>query len=259
MGLVGSILGDIAGSPYEFGKSNETDYKNSVLFTDKCTFTDDTVMTLATKYAILNDTPFEDEYRNFFRRYPHLGYGKMFIDWANADNAPSYNSYGNGSAMRVSCIGEMFDRRLDVIYYARKSAFCTHSHPEGIKGAIITAMCVNMAKYGYSKQDIFKYVKDNYPSSKYKYSVEYSLDNIRPTYEWDITCQGSVPVAIRCFLESDDYMSCLRNVFSLNCDTDTLCCIAGGIAESFYKTTGLNNDELLSRYLDSNLYNILKL
>ena len=161
--------------------------------------------------------------------------------------------------MRCSYIGECFNTQEEVIEWATKSADCTHDHPEGVKGAVVTSMCIYMARTGAVKAEIFDYVKKNYPSDTYRYSVEHKIEDYRDTYRWDVTCQGSVPVAIRCFLESEDYESFLRNVYSLSCDMDTLCAIGGGIAEEFYKGTGLDEETLLQRYLDDDLYEIVKM
>lgn len=259
MAIIGAILGDIAGSQYEFNSMRPADleWKHCDLFTDNCFFTDDTVMTLAAKKAIKNNMPFPDAYRELGRSYPNSGYGGMFMSWLYLDYDKPYNSFGNGSAMRCSYIGEHFNTQSEVIEWATKSAECTHNHPEGIKGAVVTAMCIYMAKTGASKPEIYEYAKRQYPKSDYKYGVEYSLEDYRKTYRWDVTCQGSVPVAIRCFLESDDYESFIRNVFSLPCDMDTLCAIGGGVAEEFYKTTGLNNKHILIKYLDDALYKMV--
>lgn len=160
--------------------------------------------------------------------------------------------------MRCSYIGEYFNTEKEVIEWATKSADCTHNHPEGIKGAVVTSMCIYMARTGASKAEIFNYVKRQYPIDFYKYSVEYELDEYRDTYKWDVTCQGSVPVAIRCFLDSEDYESFLRNVYSLPCDMDTLCAIGGGIAEEFYHGTGFDEEWISKNYLDDDLYKIVK-
>ena len=253
MAIIGAILGDISGSRYEFVRPANLNWKQCELFTDDCYCTDDTVMTLATKFAIRNSVSFADAYRKFGKQYPNAGYGCTFESWIDNPIALPYGSYGNGSAMRCSYIGEYFDNEKDVVTYAIKSAECTHNHPEGIKGAVVTAMCIYMAKRGATKSDIFNYVKRHYPKEKYKYSIEHTLEKYRETYKWDITCQGSVPVAIECFLESEDYESFLRNVYSLSCDMDTICAIGGGVAEEFYKGTGFNNASLLSRYLDNYL------
>lgn len=261
MAIIGAVLGDISGSQYEFDimRPKNLDYNTCSLFTKKCRFTDDTVMSIATKAALRKNLSFADTYREFGRKYPYVGYGAMFDEWIKKDNKGAYNSFGNGSAMRCSYIGEFFGNKEDVIFFAKKSAECTHNHPEGIKGAVVTAVCVYMARKGASKTEIFEYAKREYPKEYYRYSVEYSLNEIRSVYQWDVTCQGSVPVAIRCFLESEDYESFLRNAYSLPCDLDTICAIGGGIAEEYYKGTGLDVDSILLKYLDKYLYSILKM
>lgn len=258
MAIIGAILGDIAGSQYEFQRPKNLNWKKCELFTDNCYFTDDTVMTLAAKLAVKNNIPFADSYRKLGRKYPNAGYGEMFDSWLRWNDEKPYNSFGNGSAMRCSYIGEHFNTEKEVIEWATKSAECTHNHPEGIKGAVVTSMCIYMARTGVSKAEIFNYVKRQYPIGSYKYSVEYKLDEYRDIYRWDVTCQGSVPVAIRCFLDSEDYESFLRNVYSLPCDMDTLCAIGGGIAEEFYHGTGFDKEWLLRNYLDDDLYKIAK-
>lgn len=259
MAIIGAILGDIAGSQYEFRKPVDLDLKNCELFTDRCYFTDDTVMTLAGKLAIINGKSFADSYRELGRKYPDAGYGNNFYTWLRHNDMKAYNSFGNGSAMRVSYVGEYFDNEKDVIEYATKSAECTHNHPDGIKCAVVTAMCIFMARTGATKPEIYEYVKKYYPKEDYRYSVEYALDEYRDKYQWNETCQGSVPVAIRCFLESDDYDSFIRKVYSLKCDMDTLCAIGGGIAEEFYHGTGLNDGYLLGHYLNRQLHGIVKM
>ncbi|MBD5081767.1 MAG: ADP-ribosylglycohydrolase family protein [Ruminococcaceae bacterium] len=258
MAVIGAILGDISGSQYEFSRPKDLDTEHCELFTKKCEFTDDTVLTLAVKHAITNGLPFADTIRDFARRYPRSGYGERFIRWMLSTNAEPYNSFGNGSAMRCSFIGEHFDTENEVSLWAARSAECTHSHPEGVKGAVVTAMCVYMARTGASKEEIFKYTAKNYPKSDYKYSPEYKLEEYRNSYEWNEICQDSVPAAVRCFLESEDYTSFLRNVYSLPCDMDTLCAIGGGIAEEFYHGTGFDDNKLLKEYLDEYLYGILR-
>lgn len=258
MAITGTILGDIAGSQYERRRPTDLDHRKCELFTERCRFTDDTVLTLAVKHAIQNKLPYADTIRDFARRYPNAGYGKSFVSWVNNKNSGAYNSFGNGSAMRCSYIGEHFDTEAEVVGQAKSSAECTHNHPEGVKGAIVTAMCVYMARTGASKEEILKYTAKNYPKSDYRYSSEYKLEEYRDSYQWDVSCQGSVPVAVRCFLESEDYESFLRNVFSLTCDMDTLCAIGGGIAEEFYHGTGFDDDKLLKEYLDEYLYGILR-
>lgn len=258
MAIIGAVLGDIAGSQYEFYKPPGLNPDTCKLFTESCEFTDDTVMTLAAKSAILNHETFADSYRKFGEQYPDKGYGLNFESWLKNKNMKAYNSIGNGSAMRCSYIGEYFDNQKDVIEWATKSAECTHNHPEGIKGAVVTAMCVYMARIGATKSDVFDYAARQYPKSDYPYPIEFSIAEYRENYQWNEVCHWSVPVAIRCFLESEDYESFLRNVFSLRCDMDTICAIGGGIAEEFYKGTGLDEDMLLRKYLDNNLYKIVK-
>lgn len=258
MAVIGAILGDIAGSQYEFLSPRDLDWERCDLFTDECRFTDDTVMTLAAKSAVVNNTSFADAYRMFGKKYPYAGYGQRFSMWLKGNGQGAYNSFGNGSATRCSYIGEHFNTEQEVFQWAVKSAECTHNHKEGIKGAVVTATCIYMARTGASKSDIYKYALKNYPSESYQYGVDRSLDDYRDIYKWDVSCQGSVPAAVRCFLESEDYESFLRNVLSLPCDTDTLCAIGGGIVEEFYHDTGFNEEGLLRRYLDDDLYEILK-
>ncbi len=258
MAVIGAVLGDISGSYYEFHRPKNLDWKKCELFTEKCHFTDDSVMTLAAKWAVQHGVSFAESYRMLGRKYPHAGYGGMFNAWLKSDNMEEYYSFGNGSAMRCSYIGEHFQTEQEVTEWAAKSAECTHDHPEGIKGAVVTAMCIYMARTGASKEEILAYAVKNYPKDSYEYSADYELSQYRDRYKWDVTCQGSVPVAIRCFFESEDYESFLRNVFSLTCDMDTLCAIGGGIAEEFYHGTGLEDDMLLRKYLTQDLYEIVQ-
>lgn len=199
-------------------------------------------------------------------KYPNVGYGDRFEEWIkNQENKP-YKSYGNGSAMRVSFIADYFNNAKQIVEYARKSAECTHNHPEGIKGAIVTAMCIYIAKKEKQKTNakeiILNYAIKHYPKKKYKYSADLSLDEIRKYYLWNETCQGSVPVAIRCVYEANSYTEFIRNVLSLNCDTDTLCAIGGGIAEELFDNVNDRimqyKDNILEYYLDDYLLSILK-
>lgn len=263
MALVGAILGDIAGSQYEFNRMRpiDLDWKNCELFTNKCRRTDDSLMSIATKVGVLDLANKKEEKKDFTPYYqsmgvlyPNAGYGGMFHRWLFTPNPEPYHSFGNGSAMRVSFVGDYFEEEKDIINWAKLSAECTHNHPEGVKGAVVTAMCIHLAKLGRTKEEILNYCNHFYPAEKYKYSSEIPLDELRKIYKWDVTCQGSVPAAIRCFYESDSYEGFLRNVFSLKCDMDTLCAIGGGVAEEFYHGTGLDNETLLRTYLDDFLY-----
>jgi ADP-ribosylglycohydrolase len=161
--------------------------------------------------------------------------------------------------MRVALVGEYFDDYDEMQEMAKKTAMVSHNHPEGIKGAVITATCIWMAKHGKTKQEIFDYVLEQYPKDEYEYSIGYSLDEIRPRYKWNESCQGSVPAAMRCFYESTDYESFIRNIYSLECDSDTFGAIAGGVAEEFFHGFGnVDAEGLLESHLDDYLLAILK-
>lgn len=259
MGLVGAILGDIAGSQYEFSRlrPDDLDWKNCELFTKKCRATDDSVMSIACKMAILEDREnpnFEKWYRNLGLKYPRVGYGGMFKQWINDPSIGAYGSYGNGSAMRVSAVTDFAKTKEEVINLAKLSALPTHNHPEGVKGAIVTAMCEFIAAEGGCKSDIYQYALKFYgDEDKYKYPVTMPLEEMRKIYKWDVTCQGSIPAAIRCVLEARSYEEFLRNVFSLKCDMDTLCAIGGGIAEELFGFGHINPNIILPQYLDEYL------
>lgn len=242
--MYGAILGDIAGSRFEFSRPQGFDWKTTELFGSMSTFTDDTVLTIATKYALLTGKSYARAYGYFGRKYSNVGYGTMFKNWLNTCSEKGYNSYGNGSAMRVSYIGWHFNTLEQVEEEAAKSSMCTHNHPEGVKAARATAATVFLARTGASKKEISSYLH-----KKYGYAVRKPLSLYRPFGKFDVTARGSMPLAIRCFLESEDWESCIRNVFSVKCDTDTVACIAGGMAEAFYSGTGLDEKALLKRFL----------
>lgn len=258
MAIIGAILGDIAGSIWEFSRPSDLDWKHIDLFTDDCFFTDDSVLTVATKYALQNNVSFGEAYHKFGNTYPDCSYGDGFRSWLGSKWSKPYNSIGNGAAMRVSPVVDSATSYEQVINRAISSAECTHNHPEGIKGATVTAVCAWMAKTGASKTEIGEYASKQYAKVDYQFPVSMSLAELRKKYIWNETCQGSVPVAIRCFLDSEDYESFIRNVLSLPCDTDTLCAIGGGIAEEFYHGTGFDEEKLLRKYLDERLYKIVK-
>lgn len=242
--MYGAILGDIAGSRFEFSKPQGFDWRTTDLFGGMSTFTDDTVLTVATKYAVLENRPYAKAYGMFGRKYATVGYGPMFKNWLNTHSEKGYNSFGNGSAMRVSFIGLYFDTLERVEEEAACSSLCTHNHPEGIKAAQATAAAVFLARTGASKKEIASYLHRTYG-----YAVHKPLSLYRPFGKFDVTAMGTMPLAIRCFLESENWESCIRNVFSVKCDTDTVGCIAGGIADAFYGGTGLDEDALLRRFL----------
>ncbi len=261
MAVKGAVLGDILGAQYEFDRPKDLDWRNVPLAAgDAIGFTDDTVMTLAVKKALKTGEDLVETMVEIGREYPFAGYGGRFFNWINGKNHEPYGSWGNGSAMRVSFVGEYYENYDEMQKMAEITAGVSHNNPEGIKGAVVTATCIWMAKHGKSKQDIFDYVLEQYPKDDYEYSIAYSLDEIRPRYKWSESCQGSVPAAMRCFYESSDYESFIRNVFSLECDSDTFGAIAGGVAEEFYGGFGIvDADGLLKKYLTSELWEILNM
>ncbi len=224
--MIGAIAGDIIGSIYEQHPIKTRDFP---LFDSKCRFTDDTVLTVAVADAILTGRTYQESMREMGRKYPDAGYGGSFIQWLFSDNPQPYNSWGNGSAMRVSPVGLAFASEEEVLTEAGKSAEITHNHPEGIKGAQATALSIFLARTGHKKEVIRSEI-----SQRFGYDLDRTADNIRPAYSFDISCQGTVPEAIICFLDSDSYEDAVRNAVSLGGDSDTLACITGCIAEAFY-------------------------
>lgn len=225
--MFGAIAGDIIGSVYEWKNVKSTDFE---LFSSGSTFTDDTVLTVAVAESILEGSDYALALKAYGQRFPHAGYGKSFYKWLFSENMSPYYSFGNGAAMRVSPVGFAGDTLEKVLEEAKRSAEVTHNHPEGIKGARVTAAAVFLARTGKSKEEIKQYLAD-YSG----YDLEQTLDEIRPHYSFDVTCQGSVPQAVRAFLESTDYEDAIRKAISLGGDSDTIACIAGGIAQAYYK------------------------
>ena len=224
--MLGAIAGDIIGSVFEFNNIKSTAFP---LITNESDFTDDTVLTVATADCILNNGDYSDLYRKYYRKYPGRGYGGRFQEWGSSDSLGPYNSFGNGSAMRVSPVGFAFNKIEEVLIEAKKSAEVTHNHPEGIKGAQAIASCIYLAREGKKKKEIKEYI-----ISSFNYDLNDTLDNIRLEYTFDETCQGSVPQAIIAFLESNDYEDAVRKAISIGGDSDTIACITGGIAEAYY-------------------------
>lgn len=225
--MLGAIIGDIIGSTYEFDGVKTKDFE---LFPEGSTFTDDTVLTVATADAILNNKTYEEVYREYPKNFPQRGYGDRFSDWTKNRRVGPYNSFGNGSAMRVGPIGWAFGTLEEVLEEAKKSAEVTHNHPEGIKGAQAVASAVFLARQGKSKKEIKEYIEETFG-----YNVSQSVDEIREDAVFDETCMVSVPQAIICFLDSSSFEDAVRNAVSLGGDADTQACIAGGIAEAYYK------------------------
>jgi len=235
--MIGAILGDIIGSPYEFDLGNKT--KDFPLFSARSQFTDDTVMTLAVARAFMDAGPDADDetirqhmirsMRELAKRYPHAGYGGRFRWWLTAPDPQPYNSWGNGSAMRVSSAAWLFHDLTGVLRAAKLSAEVTHNHPEGIKGAQATAAAIFMARTGYSKAEIRQYIAETFD-----YDLSRTCDEIRPSYHHVESCQETVPEAITAFLEGENFEDVIRTAVSLGGDCDTLTAIAGSIAEGFY-------------------------
>ncbi|GIX48257.1 MAG: hypothetical protein KatS3mg131_2468 [Candidatus Tectimicrobiota bacterium] len=223
--MLGAIAGDLIGSVYE---ANPIKHKDFPLFHPDCRFTDDTVLTVAVAHALLTGQPYQVAIRDWARRYPHAGYGELFLRWLYADNPQPYHSWGNGAAMRVSPIGWAFACEAEVLRQAACSAAITHDHPEGIKGAQATALAVFLARTGHDKATIKARV------AQLGYDLDVTLAALRPTYTFDVSCQGTVPAALVAFLEAESYEDAVRNAVSLGGDSDTLACIAGGIAGAFY-------------------------
>jgi ADP-ribosylglycohydrolase len=239
--MLGAIIGDVIGSVYENEATKSEDFP---LFTRFSRFTDDTVLTVAVADAILhrishplrfiqswrNTTLYAQTIKAYGRRFPQAGYGSMFSMWMQKASLRGYRSFGNGGAMRVSPIGFAFDTLDEVLHEAKLAALPTHNHHEGIKGAQAIAAAVYLARTGRSKDQIRETIE-----KRFRYNLERRLEDIRPMYEYDSSCQGSVPQAIIAFLESRDFEDAIRKAVSLGGDSDTLACMAGGIAQAYYK------------------------
>ena len=245
--MYGAILGDMIGSPYEFDMGDKT--KDFPLFIRRSTFTDDSVMTIAVAEALMDamDEAEKDKAETDYsaddamiehllvksmqkwgHRYPHAGYGGRFRGWLECEDPQPYGSFGNGSAMRASAPGWLYDTLEETEHMAELSARVTHNHPEGIKGAVVTAGIIFLARHGASKEELRAYAEGK------GYDLSRTCDEIRPTYFHVESCQGTVPEAITAFLEGTDFEDVIRTAVSLGGDCDTLTCIAGSMAEAFY-------------------------
>lgn len=234
--MIGAILGDMIGAPYEFDRGNKT--KEFPLFSKESEYTDDSVMTIAVAEALINTfgqsddeikTAIINSMQKWGKRYPHAGYGGMFRQWLSTKDPKPYGSFGNGSAMRVSSVGWLYDDIDTTRKMAALTAEVTHNHPEGIKGAEATVSAIFLARTGHSKEDIRQYIV-----KEFGYDLSRTCDEIRPIYHHVESCQETVPEAITAFLEGTDFEDVIRTAVSLGGDCDTLTCIAGGIAEAFY-------------------------
>lgn len=247
--MYGAILGDMIGAPYEFDRGGKT--KDFPMFVNESHFTDDSVMTIAVAEALLDSYRHSDDeiraavvksMRKWGKKHPYAGYGARFIKWLFSKDPKPYSSFGNGSAMRVSSAGWLYETLSETQRIAHLTAEVTHNHPEGIKGAEATASAIFLARTGHSKDEIKDYIIQNYG-----YDLSRTCDEIRPTYHHVESCQETVPEAITAFLEGNDFEDVIRTAVSLGGDCDTLTCIAGSIAEAFYGVPVLYEAECKSR------------
>ena len=224
--MFGAIVGDIAGSTYEHSNFK---FESCRIFAEGSQFTDDTVLTLATADHFVSGDSYAELYRRYGRNYPNSGFGANFKEWLRSDGQQSYNSWANGSAMRASPIAWVANELEWALEEAARSAEVTHNHPNGIKGAQAVVAATFLARKGESKDLIKRFVGE-----RFGYNLDRTLDEIRPAYVFDVSCEGSVPEAIIAFLESTDFESALRKAISLGGDSDTIACISGAIAQAFY-------------------------
>ncbi len=243
--MLGAIIGDVVGSRYEFGGMKG---KSFPMFHPMCTFTDDTVCTIAVAKTLIDNYPISyseeglekikkdlvENFKYFVKKNPNCGYGRNFYYWATGhykNGYKPYNSWGNGSGMRVSPVGWIANSIEEVKKLSKAVSEVTHNHPEGIKGAEAIAMCIYMARYGKTKEEIKEYIYDNYyPELDY---LDY--EELLETYEFDVSCQGSVPQAVFCFLIGESFNDVIKTAVSIGGDSDTIACMAGAIAEAYYK------------------------
>lgn len=266
--MIGAIIGDIVGSRFEFNNHRNKDFE---LFTEKCQVTDDSIMTLAVAKAIMEAEKiikpsigrddFDSDYylliekmtikymQEIGRKYPYCGYGGMFSKWVFSDNPQPYNSFGNGAAMRISPVGFVARTESEARKLSKAVTGVTHNHKEGIKGAEAVAIAIYMARRGFTKEEIRKKIEHNY------YSLDFTIDDIRDTYQFNETCQDTVPQAIEAFLESTSFEDAIRNAISIGGDSDTLAAITGAIAEAYYGVPEEFKEKALS-YLDDELRSI---
>jgi len=246
--MIGAITGDIVGSVYEFDNHRD---KHFPLFRPDAFFTDDTVLSVALAETLMHGGDYGEAMRRWYRRYPNAGYGGMFRQWAQTDNAGPYYSWGNGAAMRVSPVGFAFNDLDTVLDKAQASAEPTHNHPEGIKGAQATAAAILWARQGQDKATIRREC-----ATRFGYDLAPSLADIGVDYDFDVSCQGTVPPALTAFFEADGFEDAIRNAIALGGDSDTLACITGGIAEAFYGVPQAIEAEAFKR-LDSQLAEVV--
>lgn len=247
--MKGAIIGDIIGSTHEFW--HKVTMKDFQLFPPHSTFTDDTVLTIAVFDSIKNNTPYEETFMKWIKKYPNKGYGGMFWGWITSKEKKPYGSKGNGAGMRVSAIGWLFDTEEDVLREAKKSAEITHDHPEGIESAQAVAMCIYMARKKQSKEDIRKYIEE-----KFKYNLSRPFREVWDSYKRSELAIDTIPYSIQCFLDSDSFEDSIRNAVALGGDADTLAAITGSISEAYY---GLDENlwKEAKRYLPDDILELL--
>jgi ADP-ribosylglycohydrolase len=248
--MLGAIAGDIIGSVYEGHNMKRLDFP---LFSPSCCFTDDTVLTVALADSILSGTPYVEKLKEYFRLYPRAGYGAAFKQWAASATCQPYNSFGNGSAMRVSPVGFAYQDLDTVRKQAARSAAVTHNHPEGIKGAEAVAAAIFLARQGENKAGIRTYIE-----TEFGYDLSETIEQIRIWYKFDVTCQGSVSQAIIAFLDSTDFEDAIRKAISIGGDSDTIACMAGGIAQAYYHGIPEEIEDRVLRTLDRTLLDVVR-
>ncbi|MGN0115824.1 MAG: ADP-ribosylglycohydrolase family protein [Acutalibacteraceae bacterium] len=253
--MIGAIIGDVVGSRFEWDNNRSKDFE---LFADNCMFTDDSVMSLAVCHALMQSkSDYSDlseqavqSMQSIGRHYPYCGYGSFFYHWIKSDNPKPYNSYGNGAAMRVSGCGYAGKSVEQVKQLSKAVTEVTHNHPEGIKGAEATAVSVYLARTGKSMTEIRDYITENY------YPLDFTIDGIRETYQFNESCQNTVPQALEAFFESTDFEDAIRNAISVGGDSDTLAAITGSVAEAYYGVPTNIREKALT-FLDERLNRIL--
>ena len=224
--MLGAIAGDVIGSVHEGAGTKRTTFP---LWDPGSRFTDDTVLTVAVAQHLLDGTDLVELFHDYVRAYPHAGYGGNFLRWARERSPEPYGSWGNGSAMRVSPVGFAAASEEEAWTKAAQTAAVSHDHPEGVRGAQAVALAIFLARHGASKDDIREAIERDVG-----YDLSATVDEIRPGYDFDVSCQGSVPPSITAFLEADDLEDAIRKAISLGGDADTMACIAGGIAQAYF-------------------------
>lgn len=255
--ILGAVIGDTVGSVYENNNIKTTDFP---LFSKGSNYTDDTVLTIAVGEWLLTDHEhalgtLEESLVKWAKKYPKPAggsYGTLFFDWVTNPDREPYQSWGNGSAMRCSAVGWAFDTLEETLEIAATSAEVTHNHPEGIKGAQAVAAAIWMARNGHSKQDI-----KNFITTKFNYDLDFTIEQIRPTYSFNESCKATVPQSIVAFLDSTDFENAIRLAVSLGGDSDTITSITGAIAEAFYKTVTAEMVTKMLEILPKEFINIL--